>query len=316
MRRIVSVLVILLWTALPVSGWSFTWTREDGNAYVVHKTVPVDCEKINQAAGQNFRWSPEEEGLSIWLFENDKCEGHRAGYSPPKVWDHISTRDLHSFRVAFGDDNGEPSTPTTTSTPTRATTISTSTTSSTTESTTTSASTPTVTPTETPGSDSDSDDSSTPAGAIAGGVVGGVAGLAAVAGLFYYLGRRRSQHAAASAPSEESGGPDPAPPPASASTPTPPPITTTPPATAVTRATSFEGKPELDSTPSNDQIDTVSSDGMAKLPFSPLDPPAHQQYHQPPARMMSELPGSEVTVEMSDSHRLNELEGDKRPKKM
>ncbi|KAL2827799.1 hypothetical protein BDW59DRAFT_143839 [Aspergillus cavernicola] len=76
-----------------------------------------------------------------------------------------------------------------------------------------------------------------------------------------------------------------------------------------------EGKSELDSAPVYQLVAPGYADEVVKQPYSPLGS-SGTQAHQPPARMMAELPGDEVMmVEMSDSHRLNELEGNETPKR-
>jgi hypothetical protein len=76
---------------------------------------------------------------------------------------------------------------------------------------------------------------------------------------------------------------------------------------------SIEGKPELDSAPVY-QVGSSAGLSTIKETHSPFADSATIS-HRPPARMMAELPGDSVMVEMSDSHRLNELEGDGTPKK-
>ncbi|KAL3442472.1 hypothetical protein BJX65DRAFT_312785 [Aspergillus insuetus] len=321
-------LLALLSIACSASAWTFTWTNSDGQSYIEHSNDPEDCKQIQQAEGERFRWVPEEDGLSIWLYENSKCDGRQAGYSPPTVWDHVSSRDLLSFRVADGDGDDDPSTNTTSTTTTTSTSSdSTSSSTETSQSTTTPAdTTPTSTSSasETPSSEpsnSDSDNSSTSsAGPIAGGVVGGVAGLAAIGGLFFFLGRRRRSNNSQPVPLES--GPNDRPDTAAttsapAQAPAPTPMY---PGAAAGFSTQYdpsfiEGKPELDSVPVC-QVESPSEQPISstKQGYSPFDDSATIS-HRPPARMMAELPGDSVMVEMSDSHRLNELEGDGTPKK-
>ncbi|KAL5333312.1 hypothetical protein BJX70DRAFT_403707 [Aspergillus crustosus] len=322
MGRIVLSVFALFYIASSVSAWSFTWTNEEGKSYIEHQSDPVDCRQIEQAEGEGFRWNPEEDGLSIWLFENDECAGNRAGYSPPSIWNHpASSRDLLSFRVAPEDEDGDPETSTTTftSTTTGSTSSTASTTPNPTEFTPTPTSTATETPTSGPSDSEDSSDSSVPASAVAGGVVGGVAGVAAIGGLFFFLGRRRRRSPIDPEPRES--GPDNGTNPSTGSrpptAPAPDPTSPVPPTpmygaaasgtgTAPYDPDSVEGKQELDSAPVYQLHHTTSSyaDEIAKQPYSPLDG------HRPPAAVMAELQGDSVMVEMSDTHRLNELEGD------
>ncbi|KAL4866715.1 hypothetical protein BDV12DRAFT_198932 [Aspergillus spectabilis] len=324
-------LFVLLNVAHLASAWSLTWTNEDGKSYIEHQSDPVECRKIEQAEGQSFRWQPEEDGLSIWLFENDRCAGYRAGYSPPTVWNHPSaSRDLLSFRVASEDEDedGESSTSTSTSNSTTTTSTSTETETSTSTTTTTSPtptstesiSSPTSSTMETPTggpSDSDSsDDSSVPAGAIAGGVVGGIAGVALIGGLFFFLGRRkRSSINPAPRESGPNNGSDTESRPATAPAPTSPAAPTPMYGAAAAGAAPYdpsflEGKPELDSSPVYQRYEHQANinpyaDEIVKQPCSPLD------VGRPPAMVMAELQGDDGMLEMSDSHRLNELEGDR-----
>ncbi|KAL3462664.1 hypothetical protein BJX64DRAFT_258720 [Aspergillus heterothallicus] len=78
-----------------------------------------------------------------------------------------------------------------------------------------------------------------------------------------------------------------------------------------------EGKAELDSAP-------VHERGSDEQPLNPVpDKQAHSPFddsatisHRPPAAIIAELAGDNAVVEMSDSHRVNELEGeDGTPKK-
>lgn len=297
MKGLLSLIFLLLSATTSVSGWTLTWTNSKGKSYVEQGHSSVDCRKIEQAESEEYRWTPDEDGLSIWLFENDKCEGSRAGYSPPSVWQHISTRELLSFRVALADQNENPtSTSTPTPTPTSTSTQSESTTA-----------TPSATPTgEPPGG------SSVNSGAVAGGVVGGVAGAAAIGGFFFYLGRRKRSPKADPEPRES--GPDNA---NSTSRPTPPSPSAPPsapsvPPPAVARhphydASSYERKLELDSAPVYQSVGGAHHDEIAKHSYSPLE--TSNTAHYPPARFISELPGDAGMVEMSDSHRLQELEG-------
>ncbi|KAL2857059.1 hypothetical protein BJY01DRAFT_231117 [Aspergillus pseudoustus] len=331
MQQRVMRLLIVLSIVCSASAWTFTWTNKDGKSYIEHSNDPEDCKQIEQAEGRKYRWVPEEDGYSIWLFENSNCEGHRAGYSPPTVWDHVSSRDLLSFRVAYGDDDTGGTSTSTTSTATSTTSTSSSTessestsTSADTTPTSTSTSTSTPSPSETP---SNSDNSSTPAGAIAGGVVGGVAGVAAIGGLFFFLGRRRRANNN-QLELRESGPDDNRPDIAATGAPSQPPAPSTPltpmygaavNGSAPYDPTFLERKPELDSAPVYSVDNSVQQpvwDSDSKQAHSPFDDSATIS-HRPPARMMAELPGDDVMVEMSDSHRVNELEGDGgTPKKM
>ncbi|CEL10830.1 hypothetical protein ASPCAL13939 [Aspergillus calidoustus] len=320
-------LLAILSIACSASAWTFTWTDKDGQSYIEHSDDPVSCKQIQQAEGEKFRWVPEEDGLSIWLYENGKCEGRQAGYSPPTVWDHVSSRDLLSFRVADGDGGDDTSTATTSTTTTTSTsTASTASTSSSTEAsespttTTTTDTTPTPSTSETPSSEpSNSDNSSSSAGPIAGGVVGGVAGLAAIGGLFFFLGRRRRSNHSQLEPQES--GPNDDRPDTAATTSSPSQATPMYGGVAAGSSTHYdpsfiEGKPELDSAPVHQVVSPIEQPiSSTKQGPSPFDDSATVS-HRPPARMMAELPGDSVMmVEMSDSHRLNELEGDGMPKK-
>ncbi|KAL4913016.1 hypothetical protein BDW62DRAFT_193538 [Aspergillus aurantiobrunneus] len=294
MQRLLSLIFVVLGVVSSVSAWALTWTNADGNSYVVHRNDPVDCEQIQQSEGQEFRWSPEEDGLSIWLFEDDQCSGFRAGYSPPRVWNRVSSRDLLSFRVAIADENENPPS-----------TLNNNTASSTTASAspTSTESTPTSSATETPTADaSDSDGSSVNAGAVAGGVVGGVAGAAAIGGLFFFLGRRR--RASRNEPAPPESGPDtetdPSAGPEAASPPAPTPMYSAAAGSAPYDPSSYEGKLELDSA----QVYQVDS------PVYASDIKRPEMAMTPPEKTTAELPGDQVMAEMSDSHRLNELEGD------
>ncbi|KAL3472289.1 hypothetical protein BJX99DRAFT_262488 [Aspergillus californicus] len=314
-------LSLLILTIPRTTAWSFTWTNSDGNAYVVHQSTPLACEAIEQAEGQQFRWHPEEDGLSFWIFENDDCEGYRAGYSPAVIWERVASRDLASFRVASEDGDGEGSTGNSTESLTESSTTSTTTAAgggtSTGES--TSTSTPTgsstgISPSATPnaGSDSSNDvesSDSVPAGAVAGGVVGGIAGIAVIGGLFFFLGRRRRSSSSDSAAPEAGHGDSP---PSSGHGPS-----TTPPAALSHGSTTsgiapydpsflnfVVGRPELDSAAVY-EASPVYVDELTKKPV----PVSATDLHQPPGRMLAELAGSEVLPEMSDSHRVNELEG-------
>ncbi|KAJ0422939.1 hypothetical protein BJY00DRAFT_62561 [Aspergillus carlsbadensis] len=318
-------LLVILSIACSASAWTFTWTNKDGQSYIEHSNDPEDCKGIKQAEGEKFRWVPEEDGLSIWLYENGKCQGGQAGYSPPTVWDHVSSRDLLSFRVGDGDGDDTSTNTTSTSTSTTTSTESTSSSTQSSESTTTADTTPTSTSsaTETPStepSNADTDNSSSSAGPIAGGVVGGVAGLAAIGGLFFFLGRRRRSQHSQLEPRES--GPDDLDRPGTAATAAT--ATTTqaaaPPTpmyggAAVAGSTQYdptfvEGKPELDSAPVY-QADNSAGQPLSdiKQGHSPFDDSATIS-HRPPARMMAELPGDNGMIEMSDSHRVNELQGD------
>ncbi|BCS17520.1 uncharacterized protein APUU_10348A [Aspergillus puulaauensis] len=296
MKGFLSLIFLLLSVTTSVSAWALTWTNSKGKSYVEQGHSPVNCRKIEQAKSEEYRWSPEEDGLSIWLFENDQCEGSRAGYSPPSQWEHISSRELLSFRVALADANENP---TSTSTPTPTPTS----TSTQTESATATAS---ATPTGEP-----SGGSSVNSGAVAGGVVGGVAGAVAIGGLFFYLGRRKRSPKADPEPRES--GPDngnstsrPSPP-----SPSAPPSAPAVPPSAVAGyshydASSYERKMELDSAPVYQSVGGGHHDETAKHSYSPLE--TSTPAHYPPARIISELPGDAGMVEMSDSHRLQELE--------
>lgn len=301
MKALLSLIFLLLSVTTSVSAWTLTWTNSKGKSYVAQGHSSVDCKKIEQAKNEKYRWSPEEDGLSIWLFENDKCEGFRAGYSPPSVWEHISSRELLSFRVALADTNENP---TSTSTPTPTPTS----TSTQTESTTT---TPSATPTG-----ESSGGSSVNSGAVAGGVVGGVAGAAAIGGLFFYLGRRKRSPKADPEPREsgpDTGNSTSRPHPRSPSAPpsAPPPAPSVPPSAVAGYphydSSSYEKKLELDSAPVYQSVGGAHHDEIAKHSYSPLE--TSTPAHYPPARFISELPGDAGMVEMSDSHRLQELEG-------
>ncbi|KAL4785963.1 hypothetical protein BJX76DRAFT_355557 [Aspergillus varians] len=305
MEALLLLIFVLVNLASSVSAWALTWTNADGKSYVIHQSQPVDCEEVQQAKGEEFRWSPEEDGFSIWLFENNECAGYRAGYSPPSPWNRVSSRELLSFRVALQDANNNLTSTSTSNSTSTATTSTTSQTITSTETT----STPTPSSTEIPTADaSSSDDSSVPVGAVVGGVIGGVAGLAAVGALFFFLGRRRRPFPVDPAPRESGpdtnteSGYDPASLPAQA------PMNG---ATGAHDPSSYEGKLELDSAPI---YQATVPDELAKQSYSPLDA-ATMAVHRPPSTMMAELPGDEMMAEMSDTHRLNELEGDGRTKR-
>lgn len=77
---------------------------------------------------------------------------------------------------------------------------------------------------------------------------------------------------------------------------------------------STEGKTELDSAPVYQVMDSEPPRTPDKQMYSPLDGAAPVPY-RPPVTVVAELPGDVVMVEMSDAHRLNELDGNGRLKK-
>ncbi|KAL2871640.1 uncharacterized protein BJX67DRAFT_166947 [Aspergillus lucknowensis] len=360
MQRFLSLL-ILLHAATSVSAWSLIWKNEDGKSYVEEGNDPVDCRKIEHAEGEEFRWNPGDDGLSIWLYEDDKCTGYRAGYSPPSVWNRVSSRDLGSFRVASEDeDEDEDTTSTTTTKPTTTTTSETTSTKTETEtktgaddettttttptktktetetgaegetttttpsptptSTAETISTPTSSPSETPTDEpSDSNDSSVSGGAVAGGVIGGIAGVAAIGGLFFFLGRRRRLSKFELAPGGSGFDSRPA---TSAAPPQPPePTPMYGAATAYGAASGvpydpsfYEGKPELDSGPVYQEQSPAYPGDPIKHAYSPLEAPAAPAY-RPSTTVMAELPGDGVMIEMSDTHKVSELDGGGTPMK-
>ncbi|KAL2812010.1 hypothetical protein BJX63DRAFT_433012 [Aspergillus granulosus] len=372
MQRPMRLLVLLSVTS-SVSAWSFTWTNAEGKSYVEHDNDPVNCQTIDHAEGETFRWVPGDDGLSLWLYESDDCSGYRAGYSPPLAWTKDSSRDLRSFRVANEDAEDEPESTTTTTTTT--TTTSKTTTSTTRPSTTTTArppeptesaeeeeeeesthsgeeteptqstestesteptesatsdeadeSTPSSTtatqtltstePThtlsspasETPTSDPpESNSSSTPVAAIAGGTIGGIAAIAAIGALFFFLGRR--QRSPRDDPQPPGYGANDRPPTAATAPLAPLSVQPTPMyGAAAYDSAACEAKSELDSAPLYQVTDSQLPYTPVKQVYSPLDSPLTEP-HYPPARMVAELPGDVVTVELSESHRLNELDG-------
>ncbi|KAL4875381.1 hypothetical protein BJY04DRAFT_224047 [Aspergillus karnatakaensis] len=116
-------LFLLLHIVSSASAWTLTWKNSDGKSYVETGSASVGCRKIEHAKGQGFRWNPGSDERSIWFFENDKCTGYRAGYSPALVWNKdAASRDLNSFRVAFEDEefSDEPETTKATTTTTKA----------------------------------------------------------------------------------------------------------------------------------------------------------------------------------------------------
>ncbi|KAL2836892.1 hypothetical protein BJX68DRAFT_27364 [Aspergillus pseudodeflectus] len=156
---------------------------------------------------------------------------------------------------------------------------------------------------------SDSDTSSTPVAAIAGGVVGGAAAIAAIGALFFFLGRRRRVARDDHQPPGYGGAFGPGD--KSDTTTTKAPLSVPP--TPMYGAAAYnpawtEGKTELDSAPVYQVMEPEPPRTPVKQAYSPLDGAATVPHH-PPATVVAELPGDMVMVEMSDAHRLNELDG-------
>jgi hypothetical protein len=77
---------------------------------------------------------------------------------------------------------------------------------------------------------------------------------------------------------------------------------------AAYNSASTEGKMELDSAPVYQVMDSEPPRTPVKQVYSPLDGGAAVP-HYPSATVVAELPGDGIMVEMSDAHRLNELDG-------
>ncbi|KAE8379195.1 hypothetical protein BDV26DRAFT_173028 [Aspergillus bertholletiae] len=290
--RILSTLLLTLsMTPTATQAWTFTWRNASNTPFVDRSSSPAPCTPIEQAAGKEFVFEPNNSPYSFYIWSNDNCSGPYSGFTPPSRWDKKASTNLRSYLVNYGGNDG-PSTATSTSSSSSSTSTST-TSASTASSSSTESATETATgagtatasasATSSPGGSSGSS-SGISSGAVAGIVVG-VVGAVIVAGGAFWLGRRRRGQSGGTGAGSGFG---------SASGPG---------AGYVQPGTPIGG--------SNVPGGYMGADDKGSLPYMyenhPMSPvPAYQP---PVGTQYAELPGESVRVEMSDTSRVSELEG-------
>ncbi|KAE8328407.1 hypothetical protein BDV39DRAFT_203931 [Aspergillus sergii] len=289
---LLTTLLLTLTTTPTTQAWTFTWRNASNSPFIERSTSPFPCTKIDQAEGKEFVFEPNNSPYSFYIWSNDNCSGSYSGFTPPSRWGKKASTDLRSYMVNYGGNDG----PSTTAVSTSTTSASTSTSSTGTatgtatgdSSTSTTASSASATATSSPG-DSSSSSSGISGGAVAGIVIGVVAGIAVVGGAFW-LGRRRRGGSGGNSPGNAGQGFG------SASG-------LGPGAGYVQPGTPIGG---------SDAGGYMGAEvAKGPLPYMyenhPMSPvPAYQP---PVGQQFAELPGESVRVEMSDSSRVNELEG-------
>ncbi|KAI9932921.1 hypothetical protein ASPWEDRAFT_33922 [Aspergillus wentii DTO 134E9] len=266
-----------------VSAWSFIWRNESDYPFTQHSTDPQPCTSINHAQGKEYDYNPEDDGYWIWLWTSDNCSGDTAGHSEPSIWRKNASIDLHSYLI--GNENKVAVI--------SSSTIPSATSTSATSSPSSSASSSSTPSSASSGESSSGSGSSLSGGAIAGIVIGVIAGVAILGALFFFLGRRNRQKAAAETPQQsdmQSTSPGAPGAPGASTSPVAPPY-----AGLGGMAAPQAGVYEAMAVPK-------SETGYANSPMSATTQEAYR-----PSRM-HELVGDNGTAEMSDTHRVNELE--------
>ncbi|KNG81399.1 hypothetical protein ANOM_009897 [Aspergillus nomiae NRRL 13137] len=286
---LVTTLLLTLTTTPTTQAWSFTWRNASNTPFMERSMSAAPCTQIDQAEGKEFVFEPNDSPYSFYIWSNDNCSGSYSGFTPPSRWGKKASTDLRSFMVNYGGNDGPATTAVSSSSSTTSSTTTSSSTSTGTatggSATTTTAATASASATSSPGNSSGSS-SGISGGAVAGIVIGVVAGIAVVGGAFW-LGRRRRGGSGGS-PGQGFG---------SASGPG---------AGYVQPGTPIGGS---DAMPYGGgymgaEVKAPLQSMYENHPMSPLpvyQPPVGQQY--------AELPGESARVEMSDTSRVNELDG-------
>ncbi|KAF7589371.1 hypothetical protein BBP40_004419 [Aspergillus hancockii] len=291
MKALHTLLLTLTLASTPATAWTFTWRNASNIPFIKESTAPQPCTQIEQAQGKEFVFEPGNSPYSFYIWANDNCNGSYSGMTNPSRWGKQASSDLRSYMVNYGDNNGPSTTAVASSSSSSSSTASTTSTSTGTAASGTSTPTSAATP---PADDSTSSASSISGGAIAGIVIGVVAGIALVGGAFW-LGRRRR---GGSAPGAGAGsGPGGAPQGFGSASGMGPGGGYVQPGTPIGGSeASYAGyvSAEVAKPP-------LGSGGYENLPLSPV--PVYQ------APTFAELPGESAVVEMSDTQRVNELDG-------
>ncbi|KAE8166301.1 hypothetical protein BDV40DRAFT_18484 [Aspergillus tamarii] len=288
---LLTTFLLTLTTTPTTQAWTFTWRNASNTPFMERSTSPAPCTSIDQAEGKQFVFEPDNSPYSFYIWSNDNCSGSYSGFTPPSRWAKKASTDLRSYMVNYGGNDGPSTTAVASSSSTTSTSTSTASTSSTgtaTGGSTTATTTASTSATSSPGNSSSSS-SGISGGAVAGIVIGVVAGIAVVGGAFW-LGRRRRGGSGGSPPGNAGQGFG------SASG-------LGPGAGYVQPGTPIGG---------SDAGGYMGAEvAKGSLPYMyenhPMSPvPAYQP---PVGQQFAELPGESVRVEMSDTSRLNELEG-------
>ncbi|KAF5858697.1 hypothetical protein ETB97_003864 [Aspergillus alliaceus] len=285
--KTIPTLLLTLTTSSLTKAWSFTWRDASNHPFIETSANFKPCTPIAQAQGKEFVYSGSDDSFSFYLWTNENCTGPPSGFTPPARWGKLASTDLRSYMVSYGDKDGPSSMAVSSSSSVTATATATATT--------TGGSTATATnlPGHGDGSGNKDGSSSVSGGAVAGIVIGVVAGVALLGGAFW-LGRRyRGRSGSASGSGEgaahgfgsvSGSGPG---------------------AGYVQPGTPIGG---TEGSNGGYMGAEVTKPGLAYMyenhPMSPV--PAYQPAAGP---VFAELPGDSAVVEMSDTQRVNELDG-------
>ncbi|KAA8645851.1 uncharacterized protein ATNIH1004_007272 [Aspergillus tanneri] len=258
------------------SAWTFTW-RNEANDTFTHSSHDVQpCTRIDHAKGREFDFEPDKDAYWFYLWTSDNCTGPPAGKNSPTVWRKIASKDLRSYMVEYGDSTG----PLPKSTTTTTTSMPTATPSS------MPTATPSSMPTATPSSSAPEkkDNGLIASGAIAGIVVAVVVALGILAAGLFYLGRRVRKRQST-------------------------------PNTSPSHPQQKDASPSLP--PSSSYGAEMGGSGWAPQSQVPIQSqPMLYHGESPIQKAWAELPGDSMVSELSDSRRLQELEGPDHPKLM
>ncbi|OGM39676.1 hypothetical protein ABOM_011600 [Aspergillus bombycis] len=287
---LLTTLLLTLTTTPTTQAWTFTWRNASNTPFMERSTSPAPCTQIDQAEGKEFVFEPNNSPYSFYIWSNDNCSGSYSGFTPPSRWGKKASTDLRSFMVNYGGNDG----PSTTAVPSSSSTSTSSSSSTSTETSTatggsaTTTATASASATSSPG-DPPGSSSGISGGAVAGIVIGVVAGIAVVGGAFW-LGRRRRDRSGVN-PGQGFGS-------ASGSGPG---------AGYVQPGTPIGGSDAMPYAGGYMGAEVAKAPLPSMYENHPMSPvPAYQP---PVGQQFAELPGESARVEMSDTSRVNELEG-------
>ncbi|KAA8649443.1 hypothetical protein EYZ11_008128 [Aspergillus tanneri] len=152
--------------------WYFTWTDPSKETHSESGSKPEICKEIDNPIGRHFEWGAGD-GWCIYFWENRNCTGYASAGHTCKPWPWKADAQ-HSHLRSFKVAVNGTAVPTSPSDLTSASLSTSTTTSSTSSSTSSPISSPTNIPTSTPTADALSVENTDSSGSLSGGAIAGV----------------------------------------------------------------------------------------------------------------------------------------------